>query len=69
MKEKLIDIVQSIDTCTNMRKGTRIVVVARVHCLYNGKEKTFWFTQGLATATRHGIPEEITAVPFRNRRA
>ena len=41
MKEKLIDIVQSIDTCAEKRKGTRIVVVARVHCLYNGQDKTF----------------------------
>ena len=59
MKEKPIDIVQSIDTCATMRIGTRITVVARVHCLYNGQEKTFWFTQELTTATRHGIPEEI----------
>ena len=42
MKEKLIDIVQSIDTCAEKRKGTHIVVVARVHSLYNA----FWFTQG-----------------------
>lgn len=46
MKEKLIDIVQSIDTYAEKRKGTHIVVVARVHCLYNGQDKTFWFTQG-----------------------
>ena len=59
MKEKLIDIVQSIDTCAEKRKGTRIVVVARVHCLYNGQDKTFWFTQGLVNAKRFDIPDEI----------
>lgn len=59
MKEKLIDIVQSIDTCAEKRIGTRIVVVARVHCLYNGQDKTFWFTQGLVNAKRFDIPDEI----------
>ena len=45
MKEKLIDIVQSIDTCAEKRKGTRIVVVARVHCLYNGQDKCLFFEE------------------------
>lgn len=66
MKEKLIDIVQSIDTCAEKRKGTRIVVVARVHCLYNGQDKTFWFTQGLVNAKRFDIPDEIGQFVLKN---
>ena len=61
MKEKLKDIVQSIDTCAEKRKGTRIVVVARVHCLYNGQDKTFWFTKGLVNAKRFDIPFYVAA--------
>lgn len=44
MKEKLIDIVQTIDSYAKVRKKAGISSVARVHCLYNGEEKTFWFT-------------------------
>ena len=44
MKEKLIDIVQTIDSYAKVRNKAGISSVARVHCLYNGEEKTFWFT-------------------------
>lgn len=44
MKETLIDIVNIIDSCAKARKGTGIAPVARVHCLYDNEEKTFWFT-------------------------
>lgn len=44
MKEKLIDIVKTIDSYAKARKEKGISSVARVHCLFNGDEKTFWFT-------------------------
>ena len=43
MKEKLIDIVNSIDSCAKARRGTSVSPVARVHCLFDGKEDTYWF--------------------------
>lgn len=43
MKEKLIDIVTAIDSCAKARKGTGVTPAARVHCLFDGKEDTFWF--------------------------
>lgn len=44
MKEKLFDIVKTIDSYAKARKEKGISSVARVHCLFNGDEKTFWFT-------------------------
>ena len=43
MKEKLIDIVNAIDSCAKARKGTGVNPAARVHCLFDRKEETFWF--------------------------
>lgn len=43
MKEKLIDIVKTIESYLQ-RKKAGFSTVARVHCLVNGEEKTFWFT-------------------------
>ena len=37
MKEKLIDIVNILDSCATARKGTGIAPVARVHCNYDGE--------------------------------
>lgn len=50
MKEKLIDIVSSIDVCAKARRDTGIVSVARIHCNYDGAEQTFWFTKDLYSA-------------------
>ena len=43
-KEKLIDIVENLDSCAKARKGMGIASLARVHCLYDGNYDTFWFT-------------------------
>lgn len=41
MKEKLIDIVSNIDSC--VKQGTGISPFARVHCLFDGVQDTYWF--------------------------
>jgi len=46
MKEKLIDIVKDIDACAKDRKNTGISPIARVRCVFDGKEESFWFTNG-----------------------
>ena len=43
-KENLIDIVETLDSCAKARKGSWIFPIARVHCMYDDKEETFWFT-------------------------
>lgn len=45
MKEKLIDIVQNIDSCDTARRGSDIYPIARIHCIYDGKPQTFWLTK------------------------
>jgi len=57
MKEKLIDIVKSIDDCGNARKHTRIDAVARVHCMYNGCDETFWFSNNVNNISMYDYPE------------
>lgn len=44
MKEKLIDIVQTLDSCAKAIRGKDFSLVARVHCQYDGKPESFWFT-------------------------
>lgn len=46
MKETLIEIVKTIDACETARRGTGISPVARVHCNWDGKDETVWFTNG-----------------------
>ena len=43
-KEYLIDIVEDLDSCAKTRKRIGIPAFARVHCLFDGKYETFWFT-------------------------
>ena len=50
MKEKLIDIVNAIDSCDKARKGMSVYPAARVHCLFDGKEDTFWFCNSYYSA-------------------
>ena len=47
MKEKLTDIVENLISCAKARKGLGISPAARVHCVYDGEDKVFWFTNGL----------------------
>lgn len=54
MKETLTDIVSIIDSCAKARKGKRISPIARVHCLYDGLEETFWFTESLLSPREIG---------------
>lgn len=53
MKEKLIDIVQTIDACTEARKGRGIVVIARLHCLYDGVPDNIWLLPDNHTVAQH----------------
>ena len=46
MKEKLINIVENIDSCNKARQGLGFAPVARVHCECDGKGNTYWFTNG-----------------------
>ena len=43
-EERLIDIVEDLDSCRKARKGMGIMPIARVHCLYDDNTETFWFT-------------------------
>ena len=52
-KEKLIDIVNILDSCANARKGTGIAPVARVHCTYDGEPDSFWFTNDIVNYYRY----------------
>lgn len=45
MKETLYDIVEIISSYEKERQGTNAVAIARVHCLYDGEEKNYWFTE------------------------
>ncbi len=56
LKEKLIDIVEALDSCAKARRGLYINPIARVHCLYDGIAKTFWFTSRLYA------PRELTSL-------
>ncbi len=47
MKEKLTDIVENLISCAKARKGLGMNPAARVHCVYDGEDKVFWFTNGL----------------------
>jgi len=42
MKETLIDIVDSLDSCADARRGTGIAPLARVRCIMDGVEITLW---------------------------
>ena len=42
MKEKLIDIVSSVDSFNKISKGKNIYAVARIRCLSDGVEETIW---------------------------
>ena len=53
MKEKLIDIVNILDSCATARKGTGIAPVARVHCNYDGEPDSFWFTNDIVNYYRY----------------
>jgi hypothetical protein len=44
MKEKLINIVHYIDSCAKVCRGKGITPIARVNCIVNDKEETYWFT-------------------------
>ena len=44
MKEKLINIVHCIDSCAKVCRDKGITPIARVHCIINDKEETYWFT-------------------------
>lgn len=46
-RESLYDIVWELDSCAKARRGTGVAPIARVHCLYDGKAQTFWFTNRL----------------------
>lgn len=43
-KEALIDIVTDLYSCEKARSGKEVFPLARVHCLFDGKDETFWFT-------------------------
>ena len=55
-KEELIDIVEVLDSCAKARRTAGITASARVHCLYDGSYKTFWFTHRLYS------PRELTSL-------
>ena len=55
MKEKLIDIVQTIDACTEARKGRGIVVIARLHCLYDGVPDNIWLLPDNRSVAQHSL--------------
>lgn len=57
MKEKLIDIVTDIDSCAKARKSTRVYPIARIHCLFDGKEDTYWLCEDYHSA--HEIGEIV----------
>ena len=57
MKESLIDIVNSIDSCATARKGTGLYPIARVHCDYNGHDETIWFTNGERSTSMYGFDD------------
>ncbi len=42
MPEKLIDIVEAIDGCFRAKVRKHILTYARIHCVYDGENKTFW---------------------------
>lgn len=46
-KENLIDIVEELVSCAKVKKDLRIATIARVHCMYDDKYETFWFTNQL----------------------
>lgn len=53
MKEKLIDIVNILDSCATARKGKGIAPIARVHCTYDGMDDSFWFTNDVSDYFRY----------------
>ena len=55
-KEKLVDIVQALDACEKVRKKLNVFSVARVHCLFDKKYDTFWFTN------KAYMPRELTGL-------
>lgn len=54
MKEKLIDIVRSIDSCTKACRYTRIETDGRVHCVCDNNDETYWFIN----------PRRISSISF-----
>lgn len=57
MKEKLIDIAKVLKSCSNAIQGKRIYPIARVHCNYDGDEKSFWFTNTSTLVSSLKYPE------------
>lgn len=55
-KELLVDIVEDLNSCGKARLKEGIPAIARVHCLYDGKYETFWFT------TRAFSPRELSGL-------
>lgn len=55
IKEKLIDIVEDLDSCAKARRGSGIEPIARVQCLYDDTKDTFWFTNRLVNT--YDFPE------------
>ena len=43
-KETLLEIVIDLDSCAKARRNSGVAPIARVHCLYDSKGETFWFT-------------------------
>jgi hypothetical protein len=54
MTEDLLNIVTDIDKCSKARKGSYIYPIARVHCNYDGEQKSFWFTNRSVTPREIG---------------
>ena len=46
-KETLIEIVEELEGCVKVREKVGVFAIARVHCIYDGKANTFWFTSRL----------------------
>ena len=51
--EALIEIVEDLASCADARSGYGIAPIARVHCVYDGRGETFWFTN------RNFAPREL----------
>lgn len=52
-KERLEDIVSDIISCTSISSKVGIYPLSRIHCLYDGEDKIFWFTNGYQPYFRH----------------
>lgn len=54
-KEKLIDIVETLDSCEKARRDLSIYPIARVHCLQDDKYETYWFVS--QNVNLYGLPQ------------